>query len=81
MQQDPLEGYGTLAREARHADPRLWIAAGAGGLAAIWLAVKVIKLIARAAGFITTAATVVGIILYIRERLNEPGDASEEAPV
>lgn len=77
MQQEPLDGYVTLAREARDADPRFWIAAGVGGLAAVWLTVKLVKLVARAAGFITTAATLLGIVLYIRERLTEQDEPED----
>ncbi|MGD9934265.1 MAG: hypothetical protein AB7T37_11175 [Dehalococcoidia bacterium] len=76
-QHEPIEGYVTLAREARDADPRFWIAAGVGGLAAVWLTVKLIKIVARAAGFLTTAATLVGIVLYIRERLTEQDESQD----
>ncbi len=71
MQEEQLDDYVALAREARDADPRFWIALGVGGLAAIWLLVKIVKLVARAAGFITTAATLIGIAMYIREKLSE----------
>ncbi|MCA9831604.1 MAG: hypothetical protein R3B97_14930 [Dehalococcoidia bacterium] len=71
MQEEQPNDYIAIARQARDADPRIWIAAGVGGLAAVWLVVKLVRLLARAAGFITTAATLVGVALYIRDRLGE----------
>jgi len=71
MEEEQHDDFIAMARQARDADPRMWIAAGVGGLAAVWLVVKLIRLLARAAGFITTAATLVGVALYIRDRFSE----------
>lgn len=74
MQEERLDDYAAMARQVRDADPRFWIALGVGGLASIWVLVKVVRLVARAAGFITTAATLIGVAMYLRERFGASGE-------
>ena len=73
MRTEQLEEFSQRAKEA---DPLMVVGAGIGGVVALWLLLKLLPVLIKTAGAVSTLITVAGLIMYVREQMAKTADES-----